>query len=440
MSQSSLVQLVPTTTISTADTTTATTTIASPQQQQPPVSSSSSSSAGKAAKFSEVIILYGKGKSKKPPNKQQIADGLKISASSIKDTMFLSGGEMTLITIINQDDYDAILARPPLPVIIGAATYDVLYGPVVHVIWDFRTTADRSNEMLAKALRDFRADLTKHLKDTKITINKESLKEINDIIAAHFRDSVAPLFEDTMNATFQRFSQVFNEGLRTTLRTYIEALKKLDERYVATRERVYTEQTEQIKALQAQVSELSTLVRDQNELIKRCGSNSGSPAAAARSRTYVQQQQQSPLSPLMSGAPSVIVAPSADQVNEAFRAVLSRRDPAVLLAECAKYDPRTVCSILTPKNWVCTVQQLGTVQRGALDVRTGLDLRLAWLLELTSGAVPMEPVVVEVYMTRVVPTVEQSLFGLFESCQDQSLKKAIFQILANLKMADKKAN
>ena len=382
-------------------------------------SSTLGSSSGKgSSKFSELVILLAKNKLKKMPSKQQIAEALKISSSSIKDSMILPGGEMTLITVTGQDDYEAITSRPSTPITIGGIAYEILYGPVVQVIRDFRTSGDRNNELFSKLLSDFKQEIAKFVKDVKVSVNKESLKDVNDVIDAYFRENVAPRFETIMKTTFETFSKAFDEGLVKTLTTYAESLKKLDEKYVSNRERVYIEQSEEIKALQAQVSELSELIRAQNELLR---SSQLQPVENAGSLV----------------ASSSNIVPSMSQIDDIFKAALSKKDIDALVAECAKYDPKVVRSAFCPKVWVCLIQQLGA---SSLAVLPDLDLKLSWLLELTSGSEPAgtDPAVMDFYMERVVPVVEKTLFNLFASSQDQSIKNVVLQILTNLRLTDKK--
>lgn len=351
------------------------------------------------------------------PSKQQIAEALKISPSSIKDSMILPGGEMTLITVTSQDDFETVISRPHTSIVIGGISYDILYGPVVQVIRDFRTSGERNNEVFSKILSDFKQDLSKYIKDVKVSINKESLKEVNDVVDAYIRENVGPLFESVMTTTFKSFSKAFDEGLRKTLATYAESLKKLDEKYVLNRERVYIEQSEQIKALQAQVSELSELIREQNKFLT-CG-------------------QLQPSGSSLVTANRVILMPSPSQINDGFRAALSNKDVDSLVAECEKYDPKVIRDSLSPKVWVCLVQQLGA---SSLAVLPDLDVKLKWLVELTSGPVPegMDSAIMDVYEKRVIPVVIQTMFKLSASCQDQQIKSVILQILRNLGMGTKK--
>ena len=76
-----------------------------------------------------------------------------------------------------------------------------------------------------------------------------------------------------------------------------------------------------------------------------------------------------------------------------------------------------------------------------LAVLPGLNVKLSQLFELTSEPEPAgtDPAVMDFYVERVVPVVEKTLFGLFASCQEQSVKNVTLQILTNLRMNGKKA-
>ena len=66
-----------------------------------------------------------------------------------------------------------------------------------------------------------------------------------------------------------------------------------------------------------------------------------------------------------------------------------------------------------------------------LTALPGLNVKLSWLLELTSEPEPAgtDPAVMDFYVERVVSVVERTLFDLFVSCKEQSVKDVTLQIL-----------